>query len=568
MSHLTIVFRTLEQVWQIVDILKKEAHNGFPVVEDYDPNSDAEYTSEVHEFSKKIQTLKEKMDQLKSSDFRDAYPRFPPIQCAFLPRIFRLFRALGLRHVVVINDKNMVLGMVTRKCLARYNVMVNLLRGKIDIHEIYTAHPRKMYPDWRVTVSRCPGLIQERTSCDTAPPDSDGTELNGNVKKQSGQDGLVMSPPGSVEGAGKCGRLREVVLLKKALSEATIHRLLTQILKRGLTFRTDVLELNLRPHIQPHTLHQHTHNELHDSLVQVKIFQPFEQHSPVFLPNDSGPLLLAESRVVVNLLNLRLQLRDTALHIPVLLVQRAQPELIPEQCDSSKLLNKLFDITYHPREMTSLLGLRPPHVSVAAMVSMDRTSGDARIGHSVHCVFKIPSHTSIVSVNSFMISDLNIDSIDRSSMRIEACRTTEVYIPACSAMTITYILIRDNHSRHVFLFVRKNVRTACERIRSKEVLECLSRSARTLRSREKFELVEGLTLANSELSLGELWPLQPLRERLQGTRRGAAGALSRGHGCSVVHGGWAVQGRSVSGHLQHRLAGCTATSKRMSRALK
>lgn len=29
-------------------------------------------------------------------------------QCASLPRIFRLFRALGLRHVVVINYRNEV----------------------------------------------------------------------------------------------------------------------------------------------------------------------------------------------------------------------------------------------------------------------------------------------------------------------------------------------------------------------------------------------------------------------------------------------------------------------------
>ncbi|XP_052777158.1 uncharacterized protein LOC128214629 [Mya arenaria] len=51
MSHPTIVFRTQEKVGRIVVILKKEAHNGFSVVEDYDPNSDVEYTSEVHEYT-------------------------------------------------------------------------------------------------------------------------------------------------------------------------------------------------------------------------------------------------------------------------------------------------------------------------------------------------------------------------------------------------------------------------------------------------------------------------------------------------------------------------------------
>lgn len=37
------------------------------------------------------------------------------------PRIFRLFRALGLRHVTVIDDKHRVCGIVTRKDLARYS---------------------------------------------------------------------------------------------------------------------------------------------------------------------------------------------------------------------------------------------------------------------------------------------------------------------------------------------------------------------------------------------------------------------------------------------------------------
>uniref|UniRef100_A0A0A9WGN6 H(+)/Cl(-) exchange transporter 7 n=2 Tax=Lygus hesperus TaxID=30085 RepID=A0A0A9WGN6_LYGHE len=39
---------------------------------------------------------------------------------ASLPRIFRLFRGLGLRHIVVVNEVNEVVGMVTRKDLARY----------------------------------------------------------------------------------------------------------------------------------------------------------------------------------------------------------------------------------------------------------------------------------------------------------------------------------------------------------------------------------------------------------------------------------------------------------------
>ncbi|KOB72396.1 putative Chloride channel protein 7 [Operophtera brumata] len=41
---------------------------------------------------------------------------------ASLPRMFRLFRALGLRHLPIVNDVNEVVGMVTRKDIARYRV--------------------------------------------------------------------------------------------------------------------------------------------------------------------------------------------------------------------------------------------------------------------------------------------------------------------------------------------------------------------------------------------------------------------------------------------------------------
>ena len=37
MSHPVTVFRTYESVGRIVDTLKKETYNGFPVVEGYDP---------------------------------------------------------------------------------------------------------------------------------------------------------------------------------------------------------------------------------------------------------------------------------------------------------------------------------------------------------------------------------------------------------------------------------------------------------------------------------------------------------------------------------------------------
>ena len=40
MSHPVTVLRTVEKVGNIVDILKRETHNGFPVVQDYTPDSE------------------------------------------------------------------------------------------------------------------------------------------------------------------------------------------------------------------------------------------------------------------------------------------------------------------------------------------------------------------------------------------------------------------------------------------------------------------------------------------------------------------------------------------------
>ena len=53
---------------------------------------------------------------------------------ASLPRIFRLFRALGLRHIPVVDDYNQVVGIVTRKDLARYRSFSHM--GKLGIHEL------------------------------------------------------------------------------------------------------------------------------------------------------------------------------------------------------------------------------------------------------------------------------------------------------------------------------------------------------------------------------------------------------------------------------------------------
>ncbi|XP_046582844.1 H(+)/Cl(-) exchange transporter 7-like isoform X1 [Haliotis rubra] len=186
MSHPVTVFRSVESVGRIMDLLKKETHNGYPVVDDYSPDRCIRRGLMYESFgtfegmilrSQLIMLIKFKVfnenpdinslqTTLKSVDFRDAYPRYPPIQllnvtpqeremtidlrpfmnpapytvidCASLPRIFKLFRALGLRHVIVVNKEHQVIGMVTRKDLARYKIWRH--RGQISMEELLVSH--------------------------------------------------------------------------------------------------------------------------------------------------------------------------------------------------------------------------------------------------------------------------------------------------------------------------------------------------------------------------------------------------------------------------------------------
>uniref|UniRef100_A0A8C6KHU1 Chloride channel protein n=1 Tax=Nothobranchius furzeri TaxID=105023 RepID=A0A8C6KHU1_NOTFU len=166
MSSPVTCLNRIEKVGTIVDILSDTStnHNGFPVVP-------AKLCGLILR-SQLIVLLKHKVfvelarsrlnqRKLQLKDFRDAYPRFPPIQsihvsqdereCMMdltefmnptpytvpldtsLPRVFKLFRALGLRHLVVADDENRVVGLVTRKDLARYHL------GKHGLEELHLA---------------------------------------------------------------------------------------------------------------------------------------------------------------------------------------------------------------------------------------------------------------------------------------------------------------------------------------------------------------------------------------------------------------------------------------------
>lgn len=177
MSHPVFTLRTVENVGHIVELLKVVTYNGFPVV---DPPVADEPEVTVYKRlrglilrSQLIVLLQNKMYNENANSswsnfkvdinmFRTEYPRYPSIDqleisewektCtidlrpfmnpspytlphrASLPRMFRLFRALGLRHLPIVNDHNEVVGMVTRKDIARYRVWRH--RGHMGMEEL------------------------------------------------------------------------------------------------------------------------------------------------------------------------------------------------------------------------------------------------------------------------------------------------------------------------------------------------------------------------------------------------------------------------------------------------
>ncbi|BFZ17897.1 hypothetical protein BsWGS_20936 [Bradybaena similaris] len=180
MSHPVTVFRMKEPVERIIRVLKEELHNGFPVVEDYDPQNPVivDGCETFGSFrglilrSQLVMMLQKKLfmenpeinnviNNLKMAEFNECYPRYTPIQkisispveklftmdlapfinqshfvvleSASYSSIFRKFRSLGLRHMVVINFRNQVIGIVTRKDLARY--MTECKNGEVSIQE-------------------------------------------------------------------------------------------------------------------------------------------------------------------------------------------------------------------------------------------------------------------------------------------------------------------------------------------------------------------------------------------------------------------------------------------------
>uniref|UniRef100_A0A182XYX6 Chloride channel protein n=1 Tax=Anopheles stephensi TaxID=30069 RepID=A0A182XYX6_ANOST len=161
MARPVVCVRLEEKVQYLMDILKNTSHNGFPVVEDGDDGSRVNgrligliLRSQLvvilkHSYYQESSSFWESTVSIEA--FRDAYPRYPAVEDLHVnahkrsgkfsvnmemfmnpspysveegtsvPRIFQLFRALGLRHLVVVSSENRVRGIITRKDFLKHH---------------------------------------------------------------------------------------------------------------------------------------------------------------------------------------------------------------------------------------------------------------------------------------------------------------------------------------------------------------------------------------------------------------------------------------------------------------
>lgn len=155
MSDEVVCVRMRESVEYIVNILRSTTHNGFPVIDQADEhNRKNGRLRGIVLRSQLVVILKRSLfeetkrfweTEISIETFRNEYPRFPCIkdirishdksasnytidmemfmnptpysinQLTSVPRIFMLFRSLGLRHLMVVDADNHVRGIITRK---------------------------------------------------------------------------------------------------------------------------------------------------------------------------------------------------------------------------------------------------------------------------------------------------------------------------------------------------------------------------------------------------------------------------------------------------------------------
>ncbi|XP_020805482.1 H(+)/Cl(-) exchange transporter 7 [Drosophila serrata] len=153
MSGPVVCIKLRDSAHYIYKVLKKCDHNGFPVVDNVigDRRSEGRVCGIILRSQLIVILLKSLyvenkrfwLPETSIQTFRDVYPRYPSIKSVrklddkinytvdlamfmnpspvrvnphdSVPRIFQIFRALGLRHLLVINNENRIAGIITRR---------------------------------------------------------------------------------------------------------------------------------------------------------------------------------------------------------------------------------------------------------------------------------------------------------------------------------------------------------------------------------------------------------------------------------------------------------------------
>ncbi|XP_030387065.1 H(+)/Cl(-) exchange transporter 7 [Scaptodrosophila lebanonensis] len=153
LSKPVICIKLHDSAQYIYDVLSSSNHNGFPVVDDVKDDRRAEgrvrgiiLRSQLIVILMKSLYVEKKrfwLDETSIETFRSMYPRYPSIKSVrrldekmnytvdlemfmnpspvrvnahdSVPKIFNIFRALGLRHLLVIDNENRIAGIITRR---------------------------------------------------------------------------------------------------------------------------------------------------------------------------------------------------------------------------------------------------------------------------------------------------------------------------------------------------------------------------------------------------------------------------------------------------------------------
>jgi len=163
-----VVVNMRETVERILEILQTSKHNGFPVVDELPARN--EHYGHLRGFILRhqlITLLKKKAylnneQKLSPSEFNEMYPRYHKLKTivgeiledelkydlnlepymnlapftlredANMPRIYSLFRCVGLRHLIIVDSHSNVVGIVTRLELAKFRTHYGLSKATVQ----------------------------------------------------------------------------------------------------------------------------------------------------------------------------------------------------------------------------------------------------------------------------------------------------------------------------------------------------------------------------------------------------------------------------------------------------